>query len=374
MKKSDIKYDVLINYDLIKQSYKEVMKNIVHKNKIMNFDLFYSENISKIYDEIKNKRYKHGQYSIFLITDPKYRIVMSESVQDKVVNHMVTNAILNPVLSKKLIEENVATRKNKGTKAGFDYTKKYFLKYMNKYEKFYILKFDITKYFYNINHEILKEMMRSIYKDEDIIKILDELIDSTDKEYINKNIDKIIQKELKSNLSDYCKTELSKIPRYNKEVGLSIGAVSNQIFACYYLNSLDHYIKEVLHIKEYVRFQEDGIIFSNSKEELVKIKELIKAFLNDKLKLKLNEKTDIYSSNDGLDFVGYRFYVKNKKLIIRLRKWTKKKMQHKFKVLRKYNVEKYMKVYGSYKGMMLYITPKYLYKQELKKYNNWIFL
>lgn len=370
MKKSDIKYDVLINYDLIKQSYKEVMKNIVHKNKIMNFDLFYSENISKIYDEIKNKRYKHVQYSIFLITDPKYRIVMSESVQDKVVNHMVTNAILNPVLSKKLIEENVATRKNKGTKAGFDYTKKYFLKYMNKYEKFYILKFDITKYFYNINHEILKEMMRSIYKDEDIIKILDELIDSTDKEYINKNIDKIIQKELKSNLSDYCKTELSKIPRYNKEVGLSIGAVSNQIFACYYLNSLDHYIKDVLHIKEYVRFQDDGIIFSNSKEELVKIKELIKAFLNDKLKLKLNEKTDIYSSNDGLDFVGYRFYVKNKKLIIRLRKRTKKKMQHKFKVLRKYNVEKYMKVYGSYKGMMLYITPKYLYKQELKKYNN----
>ncbi len=222
---------------------------------------------------------------------------------------------LKPALYPKLIEENVATRVGKGTNAAIKLCKKYFIRMMNKYENFYILKFDISKYFYNINHEVLKNLLSQIYTDNDVLKILFEVIDSTDAKYINGEIDKVINREIEKLSKIQGKEalkqieELKKIPHYIDGKGLGIGSLSNQIFAVFYLNGLDHYIKENLGIKEYVRFMDDGIIFSPDKKLLKEIKEIIKIKL-DELKLELNSKTDIYSAKGGFEFVGYSLYLK----------------------------------------------------------------
>lgn len=297
---------------------------------------------------------------------------MSEVIKDKLVNHLVSNVFLKPVLYPKLIEENVATRVGKGTNEAIKLCKKYFIRMMNKYEKFYVLKFDISKYFYNIDHDILKNMLKNIYTDPNVYNILCTIIDATNADYINGEIEKCIALEkerlkvIGSNEASLRSKELDKIPKYLNKKGLGIGSLSSQIFAVFYLSSLDHYIKEDLNIKEYVRFMDDGIIFSPSKERLREIKKIIEQRLED-LKLKLNNKTQIYSSKSGFEFVGYRFTEKNGKLIIRIKNQTKRRMKRKFLVLEKYDLEKLARVKASYNGFLKYCTTKSLYNKNFKE-------
>ncbi len=334
----------------------------------MKFDMFFMTNINNIYVTLKNRSYKHGRYNIFLISDPKYRIVMSESIPDKIINHMVSNKFLKDAIFPKLIDENVATRTGKGTSEAIRLCKKYFIRMQNKYENFYILKFDITKYFYNIDHEILKAELAKIFTEKDVLNILYETIDATDEEYINEEIDRFVKLEKEKLIKKNCPAatarlrELDLIPRYKKGKGLGIGSLSNQIYAVFYLNSVDHYIKETLHIKEYVRFMDDGIIFSNDKEHLKMVKNLLEEKIKG-LKLELNDKTKIYTSKEGFDFVGYRFISKNGKLLVRIKNATKNRMKRKFLKLSRKDEEKFTRVKASYKGFVQYCSCKSLFNK-----------
>ena len=104
---------------------------------------------------LKARKYVPGKYNVFTIYEPKQRTIISQNMQDKVINHLVTRQILYPAILPCLINENVASRENMGTKKGLEYYYKYMRNCTIKYEKFYILKCDISKYFANIDHEIL---------------------------------------------------------------------------------------------------------------------------------------------------------------------------------------------------------------------------
>ena len=134
----------------------EIRKNTKNKSKIYNFEKYKFQYINNIYNIIVNYNNNYTcKYNIFLITKPKFRIVMSLNIKDKVINHYITRNYLIPNLEKYLDDRNVATRKNKGT----SYARKLLNKYIEenkKYDNFYILKLDISKYFYTIDHNILK--------------------------------------------------------------------------------------------------------------------------------------------------------------------------------------------------------------------------
>ena len=121
------KYESLCDLNKIELNYKEVKLKTHHREKIVRFELFYMANIYQIYKVLKERKYRHSSYHIFLIKIPKYRIVMSESISDKIVNHLISNEILLPLIEPKLIETNIATRKNKGIKFGINYVKKYII-------------------------------------------------------------------------------------------------------------------------------------------------------------------------------------------------------------------------------------------------------
>ena len=156
MKRCNNLYNISISD--IKDVYKEIRSNTKNKSKIYKFEEFYSLNVSKIKDVFDNKNYKVGKYNIFLIREPKYRIIMSQEIFDKLINHVVARKFLLPVLEKTLINTNVATRVNKGTHYGIKYLKKYLNEL--KGNIIYALKFDISKYFYNINHNILIDLLK----------------------------------------------------------------------------------------------------------------------------------------------------------------------------------------------------------------------
>ncbi len=153
-----------------------------------------------------------------------------------------------------------------------------------KEKDIYCLSVDISKYFYNINHNILFNKLKKDIDDLDILNLLKIIIDETNKEYVNKTIYKL--NEINN----------TNVPFYDYDIGLSIGAMTSQFLAIYYLNDLDHYIKEKL-------------------KEIFKILEIE---IN-KLDLKVNPKSNIKNLKNGINFLGYKYILLEINLILNIK-------------------------------------------------------
>ncbi len=266
MKRKGNLYNNMLKIENIISAYNEVCSHTRNKKKVRNYKEYKCIYITRIYNILKNKNYTVGKYNVFTIYEPKKRIIVSQGLQDKVINHLISRQILYPALLPCLIDENVASIKNKGTSYGIKLAKKYHNICKVKYGEYYILKFDISKFFASIDKDILKKKLLTKIKDRDAINIVFKVIDSQEK-------------------------------------GLGIGSMSSQVLAVFYLNDLDHYIKEELKIKYYVRYQDDGLLFHQSKDYLKYCLNKIEYFLQ-KEKLVLNSKSRIFKSSNNFIFLG----------------------------------------------------------------------
>ena len=244
-------------------------------------------------------------YKQFKIYEPKERIIEALSYKDRVVLMALCSNIIEPKFEKRLIYDNVACRKEKGTDFGIKRLEKFLHSYYKEFgtNKGYVLKCDVRKYFQNIDHTILFNKLKKEKFAEDEIWILKLIIDSKNQE---------------------------------KGVGLPIGNQTSQWFGLYYLDEIDRLIKEKLRIKYYVRYMDDMILLHNDKEYLKYCKEKIEKCANDNLKLELNNKTQILNIKDGIDFLGFRHILtENGKVIKLLRGQAKLKLKRNMKILSK---------------------------------------
>ena len=375
MKRKQNLYDNVSMQDIINVYRKQIRVNTKNKYKIKRFEDFYSVNISRVKKTFEMGNYNGGIYNIFLIQEPKYRIIMSQNIYDKLINHVVATKFLLPVLDKSLIDTNIATRFNKGTHFGIKLIKKYLN--LLKGDTVYALKYDISKYFYNIDHDILMSLLKRKFKDQKVLEILKNIIDSTNKGYVNRAIVKLKNNELERidglNISfkekEIKKEEINKIPLYINGKGLPIGNMTSQILAVFYLNELDHFIKERLGCKYYIRYMDDGVILSNDKEYLKRCLREIEKMV-EKYKLRLNRKTKIINvSKEGLDFLGFRFCIYNNKVILKVRRDTKERFKRKMKLSKngKFSDEQSLQIFNSYKGHLKWGNCFNLIKRTLQE-------
>lgn len=369
MKRVNNIYHIICDLDRIMYFEHVVSVNTVNKKKVEKFQEHYVENIYKIKDVLMSKNYIPGEYNIFFIHEPKLRLIMSNNIHDKIINHLVAYYFLSYVFDRTFINTTVATRVGKGTHYGLNLLKKYINDMKRKYDdNFYYLKFDIEKYFYNIDHDIVKNMIRRKIKDKDALNIIDRIIDSTDADYINEKIEKLkvneIEKIKNSTLSEKEKLirikEVEKIPLCEKGKSAPIGSMCSQIIAVMYLDKLNHFIKEKLHVKYYILYMDDGILISHDKEYLKYCRSEIENFLKD-YKLNLNvKKTRIDGMKNGIDFLGFKFYIHNNRIVVKVRNQTKKKFKRKMKTLDKLydngliSAEERLSVVNSYVGHLSY--------------------
>ncbi len=219
-----------------------------------------------------NKTYKIGKYKQFYIYEPKKRNIEALSYKDRVVLMAFCTNIIQPKIEKKLIYDNVACRKGKGTFFGIQRLHKFLKDYYHKFgESGYFLKCDIKKYFQSINHEILLKNLAKTSLDEEDLWFINIILES-------KNND--------------------------TKVGLPIGNQTSQWFALFYLNKVDRLIKEKLRIKYYVRYMDDMILVHNNKEFLKFCKQEIEKCVKEELNLSFNSKTQIGRLKNGIDFLG----------------------------------------------------------------------
>lgn len=327
-KKIKIDYNYLLDINKVQDMYNSIKKHTKHKEKLAKYGLFLGTNLNKIIWTLKDENYVHNKYNIFTIYEPKERIIMSENLPDKIINQLTSEYALLPLLEPKLLDCNVATRKNKGSSHAMKLLKKYINKMKFNHEKIYVLKCDISKYFYSIDHNILKQMLIKDIKDKKIYKLIEGIIDSTNNTGI-----------------------------YEYDKGLAIGNQTSQVLAIYYLNGLDHYIKEKLGIKGYIRYMDDFILLHKDKEYLKKCREEIEKYL-DTLKLKLNKKTCILELHKGLNFLGYKYILDKKRLIIKINTRTKYRIRKRIK--------KGESTYKNYYGFLKHSNVKLYKKADLK--------
>lgn len=266
MKRKGNLYENTYKFENILAAFDEVCQNTKNKKKVASYKEYKSIYISRVYNVLSQCTYVVGPYNVFTIYEPKARRIVSQKMHDKIINHLISRHILYPALMPCLIDTNVASRKNLGTQKGIELATKFHRACKIQYGKYYILKCDVSKFFASIDHDILKEKLKRKINDVEALKIVFDIIDS-------------------------------------EENGLGIGAMTSQVLAIFYLNDLDHYIKEVLKIKYYVRYQDDFLLFHQSKEYLKYCFEQIKIFLK-KEKLTINPKSRIYTNNNNFIFLG----------------------------------------------------------------------
>ena len=292
MKRIGNLYQNICKIENIKSTYSEVCRNTRNKTRVENLKSYKSIYISRIYNILVDKTYEVGPYNSFVIYEPKRREIVSQNIQDKIINHLVARFILYPALIPCLLDINVASRKYMGTSKGLAYAMDFHRKCKIKFDTYYVLKCDVSKFFASIDHDILKQKLLRRIKDKDALKIVFDIIDSNEK-------------------------------------GLSIGTMTSQILAVFYLNDMDHFIKEVLKINYYVRYQDDFLLFHPSKQHLKYCLRELHKFL-EKEHLVLNNKTRIYKYTNNFLFLGRN----SKGKYCRYRN-IKRKLQNKFSLYEK---------------------------------------
>lgn len=252
------------------------------------------EELFSIQERLIAKTWTPAPCRSFRIVEVKPRLIDAPTVSDCIVHH----ALMNPLESwfmKRFIPDSFACQKFKGTHAASRRTREFMRSASGKWGSPYVIKADISSYFSSINHERLMAMLPKVVSDRDALWLFERII--LDNGY--------------------------------RERGLPLGCLTSQWLANLYLDALDHFVKDEMAVKYYVRYMDDFVILGPSKQWCWDALENIRGFVEKSLLLSLNPKTGVWPISRGIDFVGYRHWTDH----VLPRKRTVKRAKKLFKVL-----------------------------------------
>ena len=227
------------------------------------------KNIFSLHNNLKNKTYSHSTYHYFRITDPKQRDIHKASVRDRLLHHAIYR-ILHPFFFRNFTSDSHSCQNDKGTHRALKRFKTFSnIVSKNNTKQCFILKCDIKKFFASIDHNLLRYIVAKYVPDEDINWLLNQIISSFDK-------------------------------------GLPLGNLTSQLLVNIYMNEFDQFVKHKLKVKYYIRYADDFVVLSPSKNDLIKTWRYIAIFLSRELKLELHpDKVFIKTLSSGVDFLGW---------------------------------------------------------------------
>lgn len=291
-------FEEIYDFDELCEAHRHARKGKRYRSDVLRFTSRLEENLIELSNELQWETYRVGAYRRFYVHEPKLRLVMALQYRDRIVQWAIYRK-LNPFYDRLFIEDSYACRIGKGSHKAADKLQYWLRQAERKPGKWYYLKLDISKYFYRVDHAILQRILSRRIKDERLLRLLNTIINSEDTCF-----------GLPAGMApEDCSAEM-----WLWDVGMPIGNLTSQLFANIYLNELDQYAKHTLHIKRYIRYMDDIVIFSDSKKELAEIREQIEEFLFTELHLSLNKKTTIRPIALGIDFVGYHMWATHRKL------------------------------------------------------------
>ncbi len=222
--------------------------------------------------------YPHTPKEIYDGISRKKRTIIVPRFEEQVIHHMVVNTLM-PMFTKGMYAHSYGSILNRGSHRGAKQICKWIC--TDKKNMKYCCKMDIRKYFDSIPHDILLDKLRKKIRDDKFFSVLETIISVTPK-------------------------------------GIPLGFYLSQWLANWYLQDFDHYVKEELHVKYYIRYMDDMVIFGSNKRDLHKIRLVITEYLERELGLQMKDNWQVflfhYIKKDGtevgrcLDFMGFKFF------------------------------------------------------------------
>ena len=264
----------VISIDNLLQSWKEFLRGKRSRKDVQIFALDLMDNILCLHQDLAGFSYCHDLYQAFNISDPKPRSIHKATVRDRLLHHAIYR-ILYPFFDQVFIADSFSCCLNKGTHKALNRFKSFAYQVgQNNTRTVWVLKCDIKKFFANINHRILKNILSEYIPDKDVLWLLDRVIDS-----FNSG---------------------------NPGVGLPLGNLTSQLLVNIYMNKFDQLVKHKLKIKHYIRYADDFVILSEDKDWLLHILPKLADFLQEALKLQLHpNKVFIKTLASGVDWLGW---------------------------------------------------------------------
>lgn len=260
----------VIGVDALFDSMNKCAKGVRWKGTVAFFRHNWTDEIPKLSDQLHNGSYKERRAKFFTITEPKVREIMSIHFRDRVYQRSLNDVAIYPQVSRSFIADNFACQKGKGTLAARQRLEEYLHRYYRKHgTDGYILKMDIKGYYPNMNHRFAEKML-SEYLDDDTYQMAARV--------------------------------LQHLPG---EVGYNPGSQIVQIVGITALDDTDHYIKERLRVKYYIRYMDDFLIIHHDRETIEGYLTAIRAKLEGQ-GMRINEsKTFIQKVRDPVTHLGF---------------------------------------------------------------------
>lgn len=295
-------FDQVFSYSNLYKAYQKCRKGVSWKASVQKYVTQAPLNIAKTYDLLHAGKYKSPGFAEFDIYERgKKRHIRSTIINERVVQRCLCDNALVPMLERTFIYDTGACLKRKG----YHFTRRRLLTHLHRHfrkhgTEGYVLLFDFTQFYGNVSHEVIKKLLHNEFSDERILKQLEHFIDAFG------------------------------------DIGVDLGSQISQVLALSSANRLDHFIKEVLHVKHYGRYVDDGYLIHESKEYLQHCLEEIKKVC-DELGIVLNlKKTQIVKLTHGFTYLKARIYLTpTGKVVQKIYKRSVTRMRIKLKKLKK---------------------------------------
>ena len=265
MKRHNHRIELILDPDNLRLAFWKAAKGKRYHRKVLQFQSNLDIQLLRLRDEIQNNTLKVGPYHTFKIYEPKERQICAPTFKDQVLHHAIMN-VCHDDFERVQIFDSYASRPGKGVHAAVNRA----LKFNQVYHWF--LKLDVKKFFASIHHDVTKLQLSKLYKDKNLMQLFYTIIDSYEE---------------------------------TPSRGMPIGCLTSQYLSNHYLCGLDHFIKENLQCKAYVRYMDDFVLWHNDKRVLKKWKDDINNFVADQLSCLLKPPL-INRCSLGLSFLGYR--------------------------------------------------------------------
>ena len=321
----------LYSFENLYRCYLDCRKRKRNTVNALRFEINAEENLLKLSEELCSRTYTPSRSVCFVVERPKMREIVAADFRDRVVHHVLVGA-LQPMYERIFIHDSYACRDRKGTHKAIERVKEFIRKgSANGNKRLHFMHLDIRNFFMTMDKNVLYGMLekkiaskQSPAKQPPVSPFSKGEYESLSSFPLNKGgaggcafvlwlAQTIIFHNPVSNCIVKGQLELFKqLPPHKslfhapENKGLPVGNLTSQFFANVYLNELDQFVKHTLKCRYYVRYCDDFLILDESPERLIEVKERIDGFVQDRLKLTLNDKfMSIAPVTNGIDFLGY---------------------------------------------------------------------
>ena len=292
MRRAGHLFEKICAFENLHRAYRRARQGKRYRDYALSTDRRLEEALLELRDELRDGRYAPGPYREFRIREPKTRWIAAPSFRDRIVHHALC-AVIEPILDRTFIFDTYACRLGKGTHRALDRAQLF----ARRSE--YVLHGDVRQYFPSIDHGVLLGKLGRKIGDETALNLIEAILESSP-------------------------VSLMSTPRWfpgddlftplTRRRGLPIGSLTSQLVANLDLSDFDHFVKEALRVRGYVRYMDDFLIFGDSKRELAEQRQRVRDLLErDRLELH-PKKQEIYPTRCGIPFLGFRILCDRRRL------------------------------------------------------------